>query len=362
MSAVPAVSAVMNPIPLNPVAAQAVVHASAQVQRHTASSRVALSLCVLAVGVMLSMPWWADSGLIRSVIELSCYIVIAQMWNLLAGYAGLVSVGQQAYVGVAGYALFVLANKFGVDPYVAAALCLVLPALLAVPAYALLHRLDGPYFAIGTWVVAEVCRLFTSTFDYVGSGSGMTLRAMSKYSLEERELGTLWLSAAMLLLAVGGCYALLRSRYGLALTAMRDNPVAAASQGVDVKRLRFLIYLAAAVGTGMVGAVYYLSALRISPAAGFDANWSSICIFIVMVGGIGSIEGPLIGALLYFTADRLFGRFGATYMVVLGLMTLGMALFARGGLWGLWRQRFDTPWFPLRRHLLRPPPPPSASL
>jgi len=273
-----------------------------------------------------------------------------------------VSVGQQAYVGVAGYALFVLANKFGVDPYVAAALCLVLPALLAVPAYALLHRLDGPYFAIGTWVVAEVCRLFTSTFDYVGSGSGMTLRAMSKYSLEERELGTLWLSAAMLLLAVGGCYALLRSRYGLALTAMRDNPVAAASQGVDVKRLRFLIYLAAAVGTGMVGAVYYLSALRISPAAGFDANWSSICIFIVMVGGIGSIEGPLIGALLYFTADRLFGRFGATYMVVLGLMTLGMALFARGGLWGLWRQRFDTPWFPLRRHLLRPPPPPSASL
>jgi len=355
-------SAVMNPTPLNPVAAQAVVHASAQVQRHTASSRVALSLCVLAVGVMLSMPWWADSGLIRSVIELSCYIVIAQMWNLLAGYAGLVSVGQQAYVGVAGYALFVLANKFGVDPYLAAGLCLVLPALLAVPAYALLHRLDGPYFAIGTWVVAEVCRLFTSTFDYVGSGSGMTLRAMSKYSLEERELGTLWLSAAMLLLAVGGCYALLRSRYGLALTAMRDNPVAAASQGVDVKRLRFLIYLAAAVGTGMVGAVYYLSALRISPAAGFDANWSSICIFIVMVGGIGSIEGPLIGALLYFTADRLFGRFGATYMVVLGLMTLGMALFARGGLWGLWRQRFDTPWFPLRRHLLRPPPPPSASL
>ncbi|MEY2890292.1 MAG: hypothetical protein RJA98_200 [Pseudomonadota bacterium] len=352
-------SAVMNPSPLhNPVAHAA----SAQVQRHTASSRVALSLCVLAVGVMLSMPWWADSGLIRSVIELSCYIVIAQMWNLLAGYAGLVSVGQQAYVGVAGYALFVLANKFGVDPHVAAALCLVLPALLAVPAYALLHRLDGPYFAIGTWVVAEVCRLFTSTFDYVGSGSGMTLRAMSKYSLEERELGTLWLSAAMLLLAVGGCYALLRSRYGLALTAMRDNPVAAASQGVDVKRLRFLIYLAAAVGTGMVGAVYYLSALRISPAAGFDANWSSICIFIVMVGGIGSIEGPLIGALLYFTADRLFGRFGATYMVVLGLMTLGMALFARGGLWGLWRQRFDTPWFPLRRHLLRPPPPPSASL
>jgi branched-chain amino acid transport system permease protein len=344
-------SAVMNPSPL---AAAPAAHRAAQVQRHTASSRIALSLSALALLVMLSLPWWADSGVIRAVVELSCYIVLAQMWNLLAGYAGLVSVGQQAFIGMAGYAMFVLANKFGIDPFLASALCLVVPALLAVPAYALLHRLDGPYFAIGTWVVSEVCRLFTSTFDYVGSGSGMTLRAMGQYSLEQRELGTVWMAAAMLLLAVGGSYALLRSRYGLALTAMRDNPVAAASQGVDVQRLRFLIYVAAAVGTGMVGAVYYLSALRISPSAGFDANWANVCIFIVMVGGIGTIEGPLIGALLYFAADRLFGRFGATYMVVLGLMTLGMALFARQGLWGLWCQRVDAPWFPLRRRLIRP--------
>ncbi len=351
-------TAVMIPAgPLDGAAAPAGVH----VQRHTRSSRIAMGLCGAAVVVMLGMPWWADSGLIRSAIELSCYICVAQMWNLLAGYAGLVSVGQQAYIGVAGYAMFVLANKFGVDPFLASALCLLVPALLAVPAYALLHRLDGPYFAIGTWVVAEVCRLFTSTFDYVGSGSGMTLRAMAKYSQPERELGVLWLAAAMLVLAVGGSYWLLRSRYGLALTAMRDNPVAAASQGVDVRRLRFLIYLAAAVGTGMVGAVYYLSALRISPAAGFDANWSSICIFIVMVGGIGSIEGPLIGALLYFAADRLFGRYGATYMVVLGLMTLAMALFARRGLGGLWSQRVDAPWFALRRRLLRGAGPPAGT-
>jgi branched-chain amino acid transport system permease protein len=327
----------------------------AQVERQTRSSRIALTLSIAAVAVMFTMPWWADAGLMRSVIELSCYIVLAQMWNLLAGYAGLVSVGQQAFIGVSGYAMFVLANKFGVNPFLASVLCLVAPALLAIPAYALLHRLDGPYFAIGTWVVSEALRLFTSTFDYVGSGSGMTLRAMSQFTVEQRALGTMWLCAGMLLIAVGGSYALLRSRYGLALTAMRDNPIAAASQGIDVKRLRFLIYVAAAVGTGMVGAVYYMSALRISPSAGFDANWTSIAIFIVMVGGIGSIEGPLIGALLYFAADRLFSRYGATYMVVLGLMTLCMALFARQGLWGLWTRRIDAPWFPVRRRLVKPP-------
>ena len=311
-----------------------------------------LGLLAVVAGLAVA-PVWAGRSDLRLLMEVFSFLALAQMWNLLAGYAGLVSVGQQAFIGVAGYAMFVLANKFGIDPFLASALCLVVPALLAVPAYALLHRLDGPYFAIGTWVVSEVCRLFASSLDYVGSGSGMTLSAMGKYSLAQREFGTLWLCAAMLLFAVGGSYALLRSRYGLALTAMRDNPVSAASQGVDVKRLRFLIYLAAAVGTGMVGAVYYLSALRISPSAGFDPNWSSICIFIVMVGGIGSIEGPLVGALLYFAADRLFGRFGATYMVVLGLMTLCMALFARGGLWGLWCKRVDAPWFPLRRRLLR---------
>ncbi len=163
-------------------------------------------------------------------------------------------------------------------------------------------------------------------------------------------------------MSVGGCYLMLRSRHGLALTAMRDNPVAAASQGVDVKRLRFLIYLAVAAGTGFAGAVYYLSSLRISSNAGFDVNWSSLCVFIVMVGGIGSIEGPLIGALIYFAADRLFGRYDARYMVVLGLLTVGVALFARNGLWGLWSQRvIAAPWFAVQRRLVRPPLPTSPS-
>jgi branched-chain amino acid transport system permease protein len=340
--------------------------APARVERLTASSRVAIGASGVALLVMLSMPWWADSGVMRAIIELSCYIVLAQMWNLLAGYAGLVSVGQQAFLGIGGYAMFILANKFGVNPFVASVLGLLAPAILAVPAYALLHRLEGPYFAIGTWVVAEVCRLLTTLSDAVGSGSGMTLRAMSQFSPEQRELGAMWLCAGMLVAALGGSYALLRSRYGLALTAMRDNPVSAASQGVDVKRLRFLVYVAAAVGSGMVGTVYYMSALRISPSAGYDPNWSSIAIFIVMVGGIGSIEGPIIGALIYFVADRLFSRYGAAYLVVLGLMTLCVALFARQGLWGLWSQRFDAPWFPLRRRLIEPDKPfavvPSSTL
>jgi len=197
-----------------------------------------------------------------------------------------------------------------------------------------------------------VVRLATSIFPYVNAGSGMSLRVMGDYSAGERAVGVSILCALLILVSIGGSYWLLRSRYGLALTAMRDNPVAAASQGVNVNKLRFLIWIAAAAGTGFAGAVYFMAQLRINPPSAYDANWGNIAIFIVMVGGLGSIEGVLIGAFIYFFADRWFGEYGASYLIVLGLMTLFMALFAKGGLWGLICKAVDAPWFPTRRRLI----------
>jgi branched-chain amino acid transport system permease protein len=335
-----------------PAHAEAIVPTAVRVQRQTASAVVALIIGLGVLVAIASMPLWASQGLIRDVVELCCYIAVAQMWNLLAGYGGLVSVGQQAFVGVGAYMMFVMAQLWGFNPFVAVVLAMIAPAILAVPTYGLLHRLDGPYFAIGTWVVAEVMRLTTSVFGYVNAGAGMSLRVMTGYSADERALGISLISALMLLLTVGGSYALLRSRYGLALIAIRDNPVAAASQGVNVGRVRFLLWVAAAMGTGLAGATYFLAQLRITPPSAYDPNWANIAIFIVMVGGLGSLEGVLIGALIYFSADRWFGEYGTTYMVVLGLLTLIMALFARGGIWGLICKVVDAPWFPTRRILL----------
>jgi len=325
-----------------------------QVQRQTPSGRIAMTLALAGIVAVATMPWWASTGTIRSILVLCCYIAVAQMWNLLAGYAGLVSVGQQAFMGAAGYALFVLAQTFGINPFLAVFLSLLVPAALAVPIYLLLHRLDGPYFSIGTWVVADVFRLVCSNLPIVTAGAGMSLRVMKYYSAFERNVAMSLLCAVMLLLTVGGSYWLLRSRYGLALIAMRDNPVAAASQGVNVARLRFLIYVASAVGCGLAGAIYFMAQLRITPGSAFDPMWANVAIFIVMVGGIGSIEGVLIGALIFFLADRWFGEYGATYFVVLGLMTLLVALYARTGIWGLISKRWDAPWFPIRRKLIDP--------
>ncbi len=327
-------------------------HSNAIVRRRTASSVVALTLSLLIILAMPTMPWWASNGYIRWTVELSCLVAIAQMWNLLAGYAGLVSVGQQAFIGVGGYVLFVLANGMGFNPFWTVPLSAVAAALVSIPAYALLRRLDGPYFAIGTWVFAETLRLLTANMSYVNGGSGMSLRVMAQYTPDQRALGLLIISSLLLLLTVGGSYLLLRSRFGLALTAVRDEPTAAASQGVNVRGIRLLIWVLAAAGTGMAGALYYMAQLRITPDSGFDAYWSSICIFSVMVGGVGRLEGPIIGSLLYFAATRLFGQYGATYLIILGALTLAMALFAPGGIWSLVARSGSWSWFPVTRLLI----------
>ena len=339
----------MTSVPLSPSAAAL---PKVQVRRQTTSGRIALTLFVIALIALVAMPWWAKTGTIRMILELCCYIAVAQMWNMLAGYAGLVSVGQQAFMGATGYAMFVLAQTFGVNPFLAIFLSLLVPAALAVPCYLLLHRLDGPYFAIGTWVVAEVFRLVASNMGWLNAGAGMSLNVMKDYSGFERNVASSLLCALLILVTIGGSYWFLRSRYGLALIAIRDNPVAAASQGVNVGRLRFMIYVAAAVGCGLAGAVYFMAQLRINPPSAFDPMWSNVAIFIVMVGGIASIEGVLIGTLIYFIADRWFGEYGASYFVVLGVMTVLVALYARTGIWGAISKRWDAPWFPISRHLI----------
>lgn len=323
------------------------------VQRQTTSSRIALTVGAIIVIAIPTMPFWASGGHIRWLVELSSLIAIAQMWNLLAGYAGLVSVGQQAFIGAGGYALFVLATKLGVNPFLAVPLSVFVPAILAVPSYLLLRRLEGPYFAIGTWVFAEVLRLLTANIPYLNSGAGMSLNVMARYSQDQRQIALTILCAVLLVATVGGTYWLLRSRHGLALTAMRDDPVSAESQGVNVKRLRFVVFVLAAAGSGFAGAVYYMAQLRINPESGFDPNWASVSIFMVMVGGVGRIEGAIVGAFLYFFATRLFGQYGAAYLVVLGLLTLSMALFAPGGLWSLFLKVRNWPWFPVSRSLIR---------
>jgi len=322
-----------------------------RIERTTRASRLGAVVAVLVLIVLLSLPAWGSPSAMRILVEFIALLVLAQMWNLLAGYAGLVSIGQQAYVGLGGYALIVLADDLGVNPFVAVPLAGLVAAALALPTAALVFRFHGGYFAVGTWAIAEVYRLLVANTPALGRGSGRTLKAVFPLARESRELTTYVLALAIGVAALVAIYAVLRSRYGLGLMAIRDSEHGADTLGVDVFRIKLGVYVGVAFGTGMTGALIYLNLLRISPDAGFSINWTAYTIFIVVIGGLGSLEGPLIGTALFFLVREYLAGFGAWYMILLGALAVGVMLAYPQGLWGMVADRWDLRFFPVQRRV-----------
>jgi branched-chain amino acid transport system permease protein len=331
-----------------------------RVAHATRSSRVGLVLIGAAALALAAAPAWGDRLTLRLLAEMFTFVALASLWNLLAGYAGLVSVGQQAFVGLGGYLLFALAMFAGIHPIVAILIAGAVSAVVAVPVAALIFRLRGAYFAIGTWVVAEVFRLLASQVSALGGGSGISLPAAVVLAMAPsrtmRELEIYWLALGLMAIVLAAIVALLRSRHGLALTAVRDNEVAAQSNGIDVWRLKFAVYVLTAVGTGMVGALIFLMKLRISPDTAFSVNdWTAFVIFIVVIGGIGRIEGPIIGTIVFFLMRQTLADLGSVYLLMLGAVAIGVMLWAPKGLWGVVAERFGWQALPLQRRLVIAP-------
>ncbi|SDL78004.1 branched-chain amino acid ABC transporter permease [Aliiruegeria lutimaris] len=322
------------------------------VTRATPAARVAAMLGAITLALLVAAPWWAGRADLRQLGELFLYLSLASLWNLMAGYAGLVSVGQQAYVGFGGYMLFALTMFAGFQPVVAIAAAGLLGALISVPVAALIFRLRGAYFAIGTWVIAEVFRLSFAQVSALGGGSGSSLPVGIVKSLAASRQGREWLSywlalgAAVLVILV--VHLFLRSRRGLALTAIRDNELAAGSLGIDIWRTKFAVYVLTAALTSIIGALIFLQKLRISPDAAFSVNdWTAFVIFIVVIGGIGTIEGPIIGTLIFFALRETLADLGTIYLMVLGAVAILVMLKAPRGVWGFIRDRYDLNLFPL---------------
>ena len=327
-----------------------------RIERSTGASRAALAGVALAVVAFLTLPLWGDSGDMRLGVEICYYLALAQAWNLLAGYTGLVSVGQQAYVGLGGYAFFALSVLWGVPPLAALMLAGPIAALLALPTAFVVFRLRGAYFAIGTWVVAEVFRLSLARVTPLGGGTGMSLPvAVVREVAEDRALRDVIVYYLGLGLGVGTilmAFSWLRSRHGLALTAIRDSETAAASVGVDNRRTKLAVYLIAAGISGLVGALIFLEKLRISPDAAFSVgDWTASVIFIVVIGGIGSIEGPIVGTIVFFALRALLVDYGAWYLITLGLLAVVIMLVAPQGLWGVIARPLGLQLFPVQRRL-----------
>ena len=321
------------------------------VERGAGAGRIAGVLAWIVVAFLCTAPWWAESGWMREFNEMACYLIFAMMWNLLAGYGGMVSIGQQAYLGLGGYTLVALGNFAGMNPFLAVPLGAIAAMAAAYPISRIAFRLQGGHFAIGTWVIAEVLRLTMANVSAIGGGSGTSLIALRGIERATRESVTFWLCLASVVASVVLVYWFLRSRQGLALLAIRDNEVASESQGVDVAQTKLWVYLVAAFGCGLAGALYYLGNLRISPDSAFSVNWTAFSIFIVMVGGIATLEGPIVGVIVFYLLNRLFSDYGTWYLVGLGLLAIVVTIRYPQGLWGLASARLRLQLFPVQRRL-----------
>lgn len=325
------------------------------VERWTSLSKISVALVLAGQIVLAAAPFFLSAGAVDRLTTLFIYGILALMWNALAGYAGLVSVGHQVFFGLGAYAAVRLANA-GMPPYPALLVGAVLVALLAIPISGFMLRLRGGEFAIGMWVVAALTHLLVNLDTLVQGETGTSLISLQQYDGEQRRLITFWMALATMAALAWCVFTLMRSGIGSALQAVRDNEEAASSVGVRVREAKRLIFVLSAFGCAAAGALWLATAVTFQPKTYFSVQWTAYMLFMVLVGGIGTYEGPIVGAVLFFAVETLFGATGVYYLIGLGVVAVAFALFAPKGLWGAVEQRFGIQLFPVGYRLRGFPP------
>jgi branched-chain amino acid transport system permease protein len=316
------------------------------VQRWTPLSVASVSALALLAVVLAGGPWFLGAHAIDRLTTLFIYVILASMWNALAGYGGLVSVGQQAFFGLGAYAAIRL-SSLGVPVYPALLLGAAGAGLVALALSPFALRLRGGEFAIGMWVLAELFHLLVNLDPLIQGETGTSLIALNAFAPQNRRDDNYWLALASMLGLGVLMFALLRGRLGGAVQAIRDSEEAAASLGVRVLGVKRVLFVVAGAGCGLAGALEIANTISFQPATYFGVQWTAYMIFMALVGGLGTIEGPIIGALVFFTMESLFGATGVWYLVGLGATAVVFALYLPRGLWGRVEQRFGLRLLPV---------------
>jgi branched-chain amino acid transport system permease protein len=322
------------------------------VRRSGRATRISSGVFILIGIALFAVPLGFRADVVQQLTTLCTLLIMAVMWNVLAGYGGLVSVGQQAFIGFGAYGT-VFITQLGVPAYLAVVLAALASAVLAVALAPLLLRLRGGQFAVGTWVVAEALALLVALDHDLGGGTGVSLRGLNTFPPDWRRAYTYWLTMGFTVLVLVLVFLLLRRRSGAAIQAIRDDEEAAASLGVRIMPLKFMLFVLAGFGCGAAGALTLANTLFIQPQSIFGVQWSAYMLFMVLVGGIGTYEGPILGAILFFLLQDWFAQYGAWYLIGLGAVAIAFALFLPRGLWSLADDRLPFRLLPVG-YTLRP--------
>jgi ABC-type branched-subunit amino acid transport system permease subunit/aromatic ring-opening dioxygenase catalytic subunit (LigB family) len=342
---------------------------------------------LLAIGLLIfPMTVAPSSYALHLLFAVFVFAALGHAWNLMAGYAGLLSFGQQVFIGIGGFAQAIVfyytpasiwlawpaagvasllfawllciplddaegarRRKIGIgvaivlwilyewliavapqtdvfgSHYTRRVAILLLIFLGALP----LLRLQGAYFAIATWLISESVATVFNGWQVVGAGGGMQLKS----AVTPREL--YYVAFALLLVTTAVIWRWMRSSYGLALTAVRDDEEAARSSGVDVNKVKAAVFMFSATITGLVSGLYFMDVVIITPPSAFAISWASYIIFVVVAGGMGTVGGPLIGAVIYILVDRVLAAAAGQGLLVLGALSILLMLLLPRGIMGI---------------------------
>ncbi|MDR2296159.1 MAG: branched-chain amino acid ABC transporter permease [Clostridiales Family XIII bacterium] len=302
--------------------------------------------CVILIVVAAALlPLYGSDYAVSIGILIFSHISLGQMWNLLAGYSGLVSLGQQAFIGIGAYTLAKTTTVYGqniaLSFLIAAGVALAFAFVISFPIF----KLSGVYFTIGTWIVSESALVFFRNWSFVNFDAGYNIVAAYKIPM-----GALYGGAFLTgVVSVALVFFILRSKIGLALMAMRDNPGAAEARGVRLYRTKLICFLFSSAYMAVVGVVLYLNIAYVKPGAAFGMDWAVSMVFIVVIGGIGTIEGPIIGAVIYIILRQYLYNFPGISLIALGAIAVAVILLAPKGIMGALHAKFGFELFSVRR-------------
>ncbi|WP_349434999.1 branched-chain amino acid ABC transporter permease [Pararhizobium sp. A13] len=325
------------------------------VERWTRSSRLALSTMAAVLCLLALAPLVLGAGAVDRMTALFVYVILAAMWNALAGFGGLVSVGQQVFFGLGAYFTIRLADA-GLNPFLSLFAAALITGALSLPLSLFMLRLKGGEFAIGMWVISALTHMLVNLDRLIQGETGTSMISLNVYDSGTRRAVIYWLALASMAALLGILFVLLRSRTGAAIQAIRDNEDAAASVGVHVIGTKRLLFVLAAFGIAVAGGLWLASATTFQPKTYFSVQWTAYMIFMVLVGGIGKFEGAILGAVLFFIIETFFGALGVWYLIGLGATAVIFSLYLPRGLWGEIERRFDLQLLPVGYRLKFPGP------
>lgn len=292
----------------------------------------------------------SDQFLLHLGISVLMWTTLGVAWNLLGGYAGQVSFGHAMFFGVGAYTTMILYLTHGLSPWYGMLVGGLLGAVLSLPIGLICFRLRGPYFSLATLAVAEIVRLVALNWESLTAGPmGLLITSLPEVSLFgmavdwERKEPFFVIIAVLAVAAMVAAHRAAKARLGSYLLAIREDEDAAESIGIGATRAKVTALALSAFLTGVAGGFYGLYFRYVDPDAVFPISLSIEMVFIAVVGGLRTVAGPLIGAIVLALFAEIFrAYFASGHLVFYGLMMMLVIRFMPDGIWG--RTRRFLPW------------------